>query len=150
MAGTTVGFYLFLFVLLRLAGRRTLAQISAFDFLVTVAIGSMLANTALSPSTNLVRGVVGASSLVAAQLLVAYIRRRFPRTQRVLDFAPKVVARDGEIETSEGVWGPQLTRDDIMGMLRQQGIFDLNEVEVVILEPGGGLSIVRGLKKSEE
>lgn len=149
VAGLTVGFYLFLFVLLRLAGRRTLAQISAFDFLVTVAIGSMLANTALAPATGFARGVVGVSALVSAQLLVAYIRRRFPRTQKVLDFAPRVVARDGDVETSDAIWGPQLTRNEIMSMLRQEGVFDLKEIQVVILEPGGGISIVRGSSKLE-
>lgn len=139
----TASFYVVIFVVLRVAGRRTLAQISAFDFLVTVAIGSLFANTALSSTSSLAQGAAAVITLVILQIIVAHLRQRFPRTRRVLDFSPRVIVRDGRVDTSEALWGPQLTEDEIMSMLRQQGIFDLDSVRVIILEPTGGLSLIR-------
>lgn len=151
VAVTTTLFYVTMFVVLRIGGRRTLAQFSAFDFVVTVAMGSLLASTALSPEPTYSQGVVALVSLVAAQTVVAAVRQRSNLARRFLDFAPEVIARDGELILSTSPWRAQLTRDEVRSLLRKKGIFDVGEVDSVILEPGGGISVVgRGTRDVDE
>lgn len=139
---STIAFYVTVMAALRLAGRRTVAQISAFDFVVTVAIGSLLSTTVVSRDPTYAQGAAALVTLLAMQVAVAYARKRFPRARKLLDFSARVIARDGRIDTSPDPLGAQLTEDDVWSMLRQRGFFDLGRVGVIILEPQGKISVV--------
>lgn len=137
--------YVVVFAGVRLAGRRTVSQMSAFDVVVTIAIGSLLAQTSTS-GTGLVRGLVGVAVLVALQALIAWVRRRFPATERWIEFSPRIVARDGRVRNdglAGGLGGPQMTEHELAGMLREQGVEHLGEVRYAVLEPTGELSVLR-------
>ncbi|HVM07218.1 MAG TPA: YetF domain-containing protein [Acidimicrobiales bacterium] len=140
VVGTVVLFAAVL-TMVRLAGRRTLAQISAFDVLVTIAIGSVVAGAALPPQPKALDGALVVGTLLALQTLVAAARQRSDRLQRVLDFAPERIVEDGELSLSRSLASAQLTRDEVEARLRQSGVRDLGEVSLVILEPGGKLSV---------
>lgn len=143
VAATTAFFYSTMFVVLRFAGRRTLSQFSAFDFVVTIAMGSLLAGTALSTGTTYAQGVTALTVLVAMQLGIAWLRRRSAVARRVLDFAPEEIGRDGELALATSPWGAQLTADEVRSRLREKGIFDLSGVDLVVLEPNGKISVLR-------
>lgn len=143
VALTTALFYVWIFILLRLAGRRTLAQFSAFDFVVTIAIGSLLASTVLSPDPSLAQGAVALLVLVALQMLIGWIRQHSGRARWALDFPPEEIGREGELSLSSNPLGAQLTQDEVRSLLREKGVFDVDEVEVVILEPNGKISVRR-------
>lgn len=139
---TTIVFYTTVMVALRVAGRRTVAQMSAFDFVVTVAVGSLLANTIASRGPSYMNGAAALATLLGLQVAVAHVRQRFPQTRAMLDFSPRVVAREGRVDTMGDVLGAQLTDKEIVSKLRQRGFFDLNDVRVVVLEPDGEISVV--------
>jgi uncharacterized membrane protein YcaP (DUF421 family) len=80
-------------------------------------------------------------TLLALQTAVAAARKRWPRTQVLVDFRPEIVVKDGAMYLSRSVLGPQLTESEIRSRLRSQGVFDLRTVSVVIVEPGGDLSV---------
>lgn len=135
--------YLTMFVALRVSGRRTLAQFSAFDFVVTIAMGSLLAATALSPGPSYGRGAVALVVLILMQLVIAWTRQRVAWTRKVLDFRPVEIIRNGRMELTSSPFGPQLTADEVRSMLRQKGVFDVENVRQVILEPDGKISVLR-------
>lgn len=137
----TVAMYLSTVTAARIAGRRTLAQISAFDTIVTIAIGSLLATTAVSREASYAEGMAALLTLLGLQLGVAAMRRRFSRFRRIIEFRPELVVRDGAVRLDRSIFGAQLTRGELESRLRQHGAFDLGNAVIVILEPTGKVSV---------
>jgi uncharacterized membrane protein YcaP (DUF421 family) len=141
IVSTAVAYLAVLFAV-RLAGRRTVSQMSAFDVVITIALGSLLAQTTTS-GTALLRGLVAIASLLMLQAGIGWLRRRSPRVEGVVGFEPRAVVRDGQIRHEAlvgGIDGPQITDAELRAMLRRHGVASLDEVRVAILEPTGQLS----------
>jgi uncharacterized membrane protein YcaP (DUF421 family) len=144
VALSTAAMYASVLLGIRVAGRRTLSQLSAFDAVVTIALGSLLASTAVSSDPSYAQGVTALVTLLSLQLAVGALRRRFRVVRRVLDFPPVTVIREGEEQHwRQGVFGPQMTTDELHSMLRSHGIFDPSEAQTAVLEPNGELSVRR-------
>lgn len=143
VVASTAAIYCSTVVAVRVAGRRTVTEFSAFDVVVTIALGSIIATTAVSREPSYAQGITAVVTLLALQVVAGALRQRSRRMRRLLDFPPCVVARDGRFELPATPWGPQLTADEIRSMLRQRGVHSLDGVHLVIVEPGGGLSVVR-------
>jgi uncharacterized membrane protein YcaP (DUF421 family) len=124
----------------RVAGRRTIAQLSAFDAVITVAVGTMLGSTAISSQISFVEGVAATVTLFGLQVVVGAVRSHVPRSRRLLDFEPVTVVEDGRVDLPHGPFGSQLTIDELRSQLRQRGIADIQTVEHAVLEPIGGVS----------
>lgn len=133
--------YLTVFVAVRLAGRRTVSQMSAFDFLVTVAIGSLVATTVLSPDVGYVRGIVGIGTFLLCQQAVALIRRRVPASRKMLDFPPETVYENDRMKLRTNPLTAQVNESELRSKLRQKGIGNLDSVRLVVLEPDGKISV---------
>lgn len=94
-------------------------------------------------------------TLLVLQVVVGWLRRRFAVLRRLLDFPPHVVAVDGELRLRATPTGPQLTADEVMSKLRNQGVYTLDGVHLVVMEPDGSLSVVpagttvEGLEQSD-
>jgi len=141
VAVRTTAVYLFTIAAVRVAGRRTLAQMSAFDILVTVAIGTLAASTVLPSDPALSEFAAALLTLLGLQVSLGAARQRFAAVERVLDFRPKAIYRDGHLEVARAPWTAQLTRSDVESQMRQQGLGDLEEATVVVLEPTGKTSV---------
>ncbi len=140
---STVAIYASAFIGLRVAGRRTLSQMSSFDFLITVALGTLVSSTAVSENPSYLQGVTALATFLLIQVTVAALRQRFTWLQRYLDFRPAVLVQGDELILRRSPMTAQVTRDELMSKLRQESVFDLEDVRLVILEPNGKLSIVR-------
>lgn len=145
----TVAMYLSTLIAARIAGRRTLAQLSAFDTIITIAIGSLLASTSVSRDASYAQGMSVLLTLLVLQLVVAAARRRFAPLSRAIEFEPQVVVRDGQVHFDTKLLGAQLTRSELESALRQHGVFDLADACVVVLEPTGKFSVAVDARPSE-
>lgn len=139
----TVALYLSVLVCVRVAGRRTVSQMSAFDFVVTVAIGSLVAATVLDPGTGYGPGLAAVVTLLLAQQGVAVLRQRNQTARKLIDFAPEHVYENGELALRGNPMAAQITEAELRSKLRQRGIFSFDGVRVVILEPNGEISVWR-------
>jgi uncharacterized membrane protein YcaP (DUF421 family) len=143
VVASTTAIYCSALVATRLAGRRSLAQMSAFDVLVTVALGTLISSTAVSKDPSYLQGLVVLLTLLTLQVLLATLRQTFPRLARYVDFTPYVVLRHGEPDLTRSPFAAQMTREELVSKLRQQGVFDLRHGDFAILEPTGQISVVR-------
>ena len=134
--------YVFLVVAIRAFGKRTLAQLNAFDFIVTVALGSTLATIILSSDVSWAEGAVALALLVLLQYVVSQLRR-LPGGRKALTAQPTLLVRDGVI-LDDQLARHRLTHADIRQTLRSSGIGDLGEVAAVILESDGSRSVITG------
>ncbi|GAA1435064.1 DUF421 domain-containing protein [Mycobacterium cookii] len=138
VAGTSA--YAALVLLLRVSGKRTLAKLNAFDFVVTVALGSTLATIVLSSSVALVEGVTALALLVALQYVVAWASVRSPRVERLVKSEPTLLYRDGFLMGA--MRRQRVTVDEVVQAARGQGHADLGSVAAVVLETDGSLSFL--------
>jgi uncharacterized membrane protein YcaP (DUF421 family) len=136
----TVAVYLGLLVLLRLAGKRDLAQLNTFDFVVLLLLSNVVQNAVIGPDDSVWGGLLGAAVLVAGNALVVRVVGRDDRLLRVLEGDPSTLVTDGRIDEAT-VRRLGLRSADVLSALRRQGASDLGEVERAVLEPGGTISV---------
>lgn len=132
--------YGFLVLLLRVQGQRALAQMNPFDLVVLLTISNTVQNAIIGNDNSLLGGMIGATTLVLANLLVIRLLYRHPRLDQALEGQPLVLVRDGRI-VQENLDKALITRDELMAAIHRQGILDLSDVREAILETSGTISI---------
>ena len=142
-----VGFlaYVAMILCLRISGKRTLAKWNAFDFVVTIALGSILATILLSKQTPLAEGVLAFSFLIALQFLITKISVNSKFVRRSIKAEPTLLLRDGKF-LDKALKRQRVTESEIRAAVRAKGFAALEAVEAVVLETDGSFSVV---KKSE-
>lgn len=143
----TVAVYAVLAVILRLVGKRDLAQLNAFDLVVMLLLSNVVQNAIIGPDNSLLGGVIGAVVLVGANALVVRAMRRSDRVARLLEGTATVLARDGRWD-DRALRAEGLRRADIEAALRRQNANRVEEVQEISIEPGG--AIVVTLKPEKE
>lgn len=136
----TIAVYGGLLVLLRLAGKRDLAQLNSFDFVVLLLLSNVVQNAIIGADDSLWGGLLGAVVLVGGNSLLVRIVGRNDMALRVLEGAPTVLVRDGVLD-DDAVRRLGLRRADVIVAIRRQGASELAEVAQASLEPGGAISV---------
>ncbi len=132
--------YVVMVIVLRVSGKRTLAKLNAFDLVVTVALGSVLATIALSSDVSLIEGVAAIALLVAAQWIVSWASVRTSLARQLVR-AEATVVFDGHFDDT-ALARVRLTRGEVFQAIRASGCGDLELVAAVVLETDGSLSVV--------
>ncbi|WFE24872.1 DUF421 domain-containing protein [Solwaraspora sp. WMMD791] len=130
-----------LVMILRVSGKRTLSKLNAFDFVVTVALGSTLATIMLSRDVSLTEGILALALLVALQYAVALLAVRWPPSQKLLKARPTMLLRDGQLR-SQTLRSARVAESEIRQAARSQGAGDLHDLAAVVLETDGSLSVI--------
>ena len=133
--------YVAVIVLTRLAGLRSLAKMSSFDFAATVAVGSTVSSTALgtAPLTN---GVVALTMLYGLQYVIATLRRK-KAFHGAVDNEPMLLMANGEI-LEGNLQHARISRQELWAQLRLSGVHRREQVHAVIMETTGDMSILQG------
>ena len=140
--------YIAIVMIIRLTGKRTLASLNAFDFIVTVALGSILATMLLSRDVSLAEGVAGFLVLVGLQFVVSWAATRSGAVQRAVKNRPCLLYHRGAF-LQDTLDRERVSREDVLQALRSTGIASLDEVEAVVLETNGSISAIRTVKPGE-
>lgn len=134
----TVVVYLALAVLIRLAGKRDLAQLNAFDLVVVLLLSNVVQNAIIGPDNSLLGGLIGAAVLVLVNSLIVRGVRHNDRLARLLEGTATRLVKDGQ-------WIPEalrhegLRRADVDAALRRQNATGVSDIEEVTIEPGGAI-----------
>jgi uncharacterized membrane protein YcaP (DUF421 family) len=134
----TIAVYLVLAVLIRLAGKRDLAQLNAFDLVVMLLLSNVVQNAVIGPDNTLLGGVIGAVVLIGFNSIVVRSARRHDGVARLLEGTSTELARDGAWN-DEALRHEGLRKADAEVALRRQNANSVAEVEVASIEPGGAI-----------
>jgi uncharacterized membrane protein YcaP (DUF421 family) len=126
---------------LRISGKRTLAKMNAFDLVVTVALGSILANVLLNKDVALAEGVLGFVLLIALQYIVAWLSVRSKMVQRLVKSEAALLFHAGELQQGT-LKRERVTEDEVRAAVRAQGVSGLEQVSAVVLETDGSLTVL--------
>ncbi|MFD1343583.1 DUF421 domain-containing protein [Litorisediminicola beolgyonensis] len=130
--------------LTRVLGLRSFSKMTAFDFVMTVATGSLLAGAAQAASSAaFTQALVAMAGLFATQWAIAMIRVRSPRLRRWIANSPALLMRDGVVDEAE-LHRRRVTRDDLEAKLREANVMHPSEVRAVVLETTGDISVLHG------
>jgi len=133
--------YVLLVLVLRLTGKRTLSKMNAFDFVVTVALGSTLATILLSKDVALAEGVSAFLLLAGAQYAVTWTSLHSARFRGWIKAEPRALLRNGEILPA-ALRAERVTPDEVEAAIRAAGYPDQAAIALVMLETDGSMSVV--------
>ena len=138
---TGVGAYISIILMLRISGKRTLAKMNAFDFIVTVALGSILATTLTSQQTSLLAGLTAFGTLVALQYTLAKLSKRFTTVNRMIKSEPTLLFYKGDY-LQECLRKERILEMEVIQAIRASET-PLEQVEAVVLETDGTFSVLK-------
>jgi len=133
--------YAGLLLILRVSGKRTLSKLNAFDWVVSVALGSTLATILLSADVALAEGILALCLLVGLQWLVARTSIHWPAFRKVIRSEPRILVEDGEF-LKGALRTERVTQDEVTEAVRNKGFGDLSQVAAVVLETDGSFSVI--------
>ena len=133
--------YVALVLMLRISGKRTLSKMNAFDFVVTVALGSTLASLLLSKDVPLAEGLLALALLISLQWVVAWLAVRLPWWRKLIKSEPRLLALRGELNEA-ALRAERLNAEEVHSALRNAGIASVAEVDAVVLETDGTVSVI--------
>jgi len=136
----SIAVYLFLMLALRLAGKRELAQLNSLGLVVLLLLSNTVQNAIIGADNSLVGGLLGATVLLAANYLIVRLGFQHPALARTLGGTPTVLVQKGS--TLDGNLRRYLiTREELMAAVRRQGARNLQDIDVVMLEANGALTV---------
>lgn len=133
--------YLFLVVVLRLAGRRELAQLSILDLVVLLIISNGVQNAMVGPNTTLIGGLVSAGTLVVLDRVLNSVLKRHRTIARFLEGEPVLLVRNGRILTN-ALRKIDMDRAELDAAVRAHGVATVNDVALAVLETDGRISVI--------
>ncbi len=137
--GTLV--YVGLIVALRVTGKRTLSKWNAFDFVVTIALGSTLASAILSKTVALTEGLFAVGVLIGLQFLITWMAVRYSIVRRLMKAEPTLLLDRGEF-CERALLDQRVTRSEVRAAIRSAGCAALEDVSAVVLETDGSFSVI--------
>jgi uncharacterized membrane protein YcaP (DUF421 family) len=133
--------YVTLLLLLRVSGQRTLSQMTPFDMVITVTIGSAFGRVLTAKEVSVAEVVTVFAVLVALQWLVVLVRSRVPALGRVLVAEPALLYHAGEYN-QRALRRHRVDQSELETIVRQQGLGSIAEARAVILEPDGKFAVI--------
>ena len=134
--------YFFLLIGLRLAGKRELAQLNPFDFIVLMTLSNTVQNAIIGDDNTVLGGMIGAAALLAVNYAVIRAVRGSRRLQRLLGGRPDVLVKNGVIQ-KDHLERELISKAELTAAAHKQGIASLKEIDYCVLEPTGTLSFIQ-------
>lgn len=134
--------FLVLLALARVMGRKELSQMTFFNFVSAVAIGSIGANLAVSPNLSVANGVLALMLWAVFTLAMGFIDIKSIKARKLLTGNPVIVIKDGKI-LEDALRRVRVDLESLKALLRQKSIFQLSDVKYAVFETDGQLSVMK-------
>ena len=133
--------YVAIVFMLRWAGLRTLSKMNSYDFVVTIALGSVLASIIMSTQVSIVEGLVGMGVLIVFQFAVTWLWSRWRSLHDAATAPPTLLLHQGKM-LEPALRDTRVTPAEVRAALRSAGMRGLDQAEAVVLEADGSLSVL--------
>jgi uncharacterized membrane protein YcaP (DUF421 family) len=134
--------YFVLLVIFRIAGKRSLAQITTFDLVLALIVGETVEGALVGDDQSLTNAVLLVLTLVGVDLVTALVKQRSPLLARVLEGLPVLVVENGSPHPDR-LDRERIDRADILEAARQQqGLGRMEQIDYAVVEPNGEISVI--------
>jgi uncharacterized membrane protein YcaP (DUF421 family) len=141
IAISSVVFYLFAVVLVRFMGKRVTAQMNSFDWIITVAVGSLLASAILLKEVAIADGALAALILAGCQWVMTKMSVKSQGFENTVKPTPRLLVHDGAY-LHEEMDAERISKAEVDAALREKGYSSIEDVKWVILETNGMMSVI--------
>ena len=145
IAVRSVVVFFFIFVLMRIVGRRELSSLEPFDLILLVVLGDSVQQSLTQDDYSITGAFIVISTIAVLQVSMSYLNFRVPRLRPLLDGEPIVIVQDGKV-IEGNARRERLTLDDIAEAARLQQIASLEDVQWAVLETSGELTFIEKQK----
>jgi len=128
--------YLFLVVVLRIFGKRELAQLNPFDLVVLLSLSNTVQNAIIGDDNTVTGGMIGAFTLLFVNYLVVRFLFKHRRLDQMVEGKPSTLVENGHLRRKQ-MAKELLTESELLTVAHRQGFNSLKDVELCVLEPGG-------------
>ena len=128
--------YFILVLLLRVFGKRELAQLNPFDLVVLLSLSNTVQNAIIGDDNSVAGGIIGAVSLLVTNYLVVRFLFKHRRLDEIIEGEPTVLMKDGKVN-NKALARELITKAELLMIARRQGFDTLDDLDDIILEPGG-------------
>lgn len=132
----TLAVYALLVVLLRVFGKRELAQLNPFDLVVLLLLSNSVQNAVIGADNSVTGGIIGAATLLSANYLVVRFLFKHKRLDQILEGSPSTLIQGGVLDR-DALARELLTESELLTVAHRQGFDTIEEIETCVLEPGG-------------
>lgn len=136
-----------LFVMTKILGKRQVSQLSLFEYITGITLGSLAAYISLDVDTNWFLGIVAIGSWVVFSLAIEFLQLKSKKARDFVDSKARVLIKDGKI-LEDNLKKERLTTDELMEQLRKKNVFLASDVEFAIMESSGDVNVL--LKKENQ
>ncbi|HEX7535909.1 MAG TPA: YetF domain-containing protein [Dermatophilaceae bacterium] len=136
----TLVVYLGLAIIMRLAGKRQLAQLNSFDLIVMLLVSNVVQNAIIGPDNSVAGGLLGAAVLVGFNAVMERLSMRSERMTTIFEGTPTTLVSDGRIVEGQ-ILRVGLRDPVVVSALRHQGASTVQDVRLATMEPGGSISV---------
>ena len=134
--------FVFLTIVFRIAGRRTLMEMTTFDFILLLILSEATQNAMIGNDYSVTNGVLVILTLVGVDILFSLIKQRFPTVETWLDGKPMVVVSKGR-PIKDLMARARIDEDDVLQAARErQGLARMDDIDYAVLEISGGISVI--------
>lgn len=134
--------YLFLMLIFRLSGKRTLSEASTFDLVLLLIVSETTQQAMVNNDHSMTAGALLILTLVGLDILLSVIKQRFPRVEAVIDGAPMVIFKNGQ-PLKDRMDRERIDEADILEAARQlRGLESLAQVKHAVLERSGDITVI--------
>ena len=137
----TIAFVLLL-LLARLLGKKQMSQMTFFNYVTGITIGSLAANIISFDDKTIWDEIVGLIWWCGLTALLAYITLKSSKLRKIIDGQPSILVKNGEIQEKE-LKSSRINLEELSMMCREQGIFSIKDVDYAVLEQNGKLSVLK-------
>lgn len=134
-------FFISLIIILRISGKRTLSKMNAFDFVITIALGSLFATIILDSSISLMSGLTAIISLVFYQFIITFLSVRFKNFKNITKSKPSLLYYNGQF-FDDSLKKERIALDELKQAVRNSGFASIEDITAIVLETDGTLSVI--------
>jgi uncharacterized membrane protein YcaP (DUF421 family) len=137
-----IAIYIFLLLVFRIAGRRTLAQMTTFDLVLILIISEQTQQAMIVDDSSLTHAFLMILTLVGFDVALSLVKRRFPRVEKWLDGTPTIIVENGQ-PLKERMEKSRVDESDVLAAARElQGLERMDQIKYAVLERSGDISII--------
>jgi uncharacterized membrane protein YcaP (DUF421 family) len=134
--------YVFLLIIFRIAGRRTLAEINTFDFVLLLILGEATQQGLIGDDFSVTRALLLITSLIGLDIGMSFLQRRFRTLDKIIDGVPLIIVEDGE-PVKDRMDRARIDEADVLEAGRlHHGLERMDQIKYAVLERDGGISII--------
>ena len=134
--------FIFLFVLVRVMGRRELSSLEPFDLILLIILGDAVQQGLTQDDYSLTGAMLAVGTIAILQVGTSFLNFHVPRLRPILDGEPIVIVQDGK-EIARNMRRERLTSDDLAEAARKQNIASLDDVAWAVMETSGEISFIK-------